>query len=193
MLNEEYYKRYKELYGLINQAYLDRGILEGIAEYQSVSKNQGYTLNNMSFLALQHICELSKADLALTIWKLTDSESKSNTIETLKTYLITQCGAKISAKLDKKTTKDLKNISTARNTYLAHNDLNKFGNTIKIEDMYAVLENIRQYFNQLCCQNVDERVECLTDIAVSLYKGKIGMGLHLLLLNSSNVPTEITN
>lgn len=179
MQDEDYFKRYEELAYMIQKAYIDRSILEGIEVYQSTVKNNQCKLKSPDIFA--HWCELTKKDLGLLIWKLTDpSDEKSNTIITLKTYLRKTHGKIVKVKLNTQHTID--SLNTMRNQSLAHNDLNKSGTTISIADLYAALEDIRKYFNALCDTSIDSRVSTLNDLTNI---GIINRTCRLLLDNSN--------
>lgn len=186
MYNNDYYQLFYDLYHLVRQAYMDRGILEEMEQYFDISKKRSQKFNKFSYHVMEHFCDLTKADLALTLWKLTDTDNKANTINTLKTVLIKEHDKDIHAKLSKTTKATLEKISRMRNRFIAHNDIQRAGLSISITDMYAVLDDLREFLEQLCFKDIDERVTPFSESVASMYKAEVGIGLHLLLLNSSN-------
>ena len=64
--NEEYYRRYEDICSLILMAYHDLYLIPTIDEIKPTHTSIG----GSTLHVLSHICELAKADLALTIWKI---------------------------------------------------------------------------------------------------------------------------
>ena len=86
--DEEYYQRQSNIGALLLQAYLDKYILESIDEFKlSISKETPSGIGNTIFM-IAHICDLTKRDLALTLWKVFyDDSDDANTIKKLNRYL----------------------------------------------------------------------------------------------------------
>ena len=157
MYDDEYFRRYTELSELITRAYADYYILNAIKIYRKRAVEEQYLLNGAFIVA--HWCTLTVEDLGLTIWKITDkNETKSNTIITLKNYLIKTHKKDIKPSLNKSQDKIRNELSTIRKQFLAHNDIVKAGVDIPVNDLYEVLEDVKQYFDVLCCPDIDSRV-----------------------------------
>lgn len=79
--NEKYYRRYEDICSLILMAYHDLYLIQTIDEIKPTHTSIG----GSTLHVLSHICELAKADLALTIWKifLDGNSNKANTLNTL--------------------------------------------------------------------------------------------------------------
>jgi hypothetical protein len=130
--HDEYFQRYKALQALLEQAYVDIYALQEIERYNESVKEGNRALLKSSYNVLGHICELLKADLGLTIWKIhSDGNGKANTINKLREFinhnyldLIHENEIpKMSLPKSLRTTE--KKLSQLRNTFLAHNDAEK--------------------------------------------------------------------
>lgn len=68
-IDEEYYERQSNIYSLLFRAYLDKFFLDSVDYFKSnIPAERSAEINNAVF-AVSHICELTKNDLALTLWK----------------------------------------------------------------------------------------------------------------------------
>ncbi len=167
--NEEYFKRYTGLYNLILKSYVDKYLLEAIKIYNYNMKQGKATLTKNGFYILDHICELIKCDLALIIWKIyIDNNPKANTIQHLNTFVHKEGkGKRVSMSLAPQYGLICDNIKQVRSTFLAHDDLQQKGNPIKMEDLFDILDELREKFNVLCDEMIDDRVRPIT-------KGDVG-------------------
>ena len=86
------------------------------------------------------------------------NEAKSNTIITLKNYLIKTYKKDIKSKLNKSQDKIRGELSTIRKQFLAHNDIVKAGINIPVKNLYEVLKDVKQYFDALYFPDIDSRV-----------------------------------
>jgi len=180
MHDDEYFRRYTELAELIARAYSDYYILKAIGIYKKEAIQEHYLL--AGGYVVSHWCILTIEDLGLTIWKIADpNEKKSNTIITLKNYLINTHNKCLKPKLNKDLQQTRDELATIRKQFLAHNDITKSGTDILVTDLYDVLEDIEQYFNILCCPDIDNRISTFKKPDAM----KITLGLLTLLKNSS--------
>ena len=68
-INEEYSQRYWNLFDLLQQAYMDRYLLEEIVNYTEDIKQYEGAYKTKAYFVLGHISALLKKDLCLVIWK----------------------------------------------------------------------------------------------------------------------------
>lgn len=185
-----YYQRYTEIQDLVLQAYADVYLLDEFEHYNERVNRGQLALPKCSFLVLKHICHLILADLGLTVWKITDSSSKSNTIETLKRYLDEQHAKRSTYSYSPLTNHTIKTLNGLRNEFLAHNDKEKHENAISVSSLKSTLDDIRGHLNELCYPELDGRVRPLGN---EIYKEAYDMKLGLeLLLEGANMidPSE---
>ena len=173
----EYSNRYNEIMDLLISGYYDALMLQTIDEIRPESKNYA----GASFMALVHVSELLKRDLALTIWRIyVDSDPKANTIKHLNDFL-RRNGVETQQKLTLSNRALKEKLERVRNSFLAHNDVKKSDVTIDISDLYIALDEIRLMLNGLCFPNIDPKVTQLTDQMNNnlSFDAKIGLGLLL--------------
>lgn len=181
--DEEYYNRYVSLSYLILRAYLDVFFLDSIGNFKDSLPEKPEPTTPNPIIAVAHICELTKTDLALNLWKVFyDNNPKAITVKKLKDYLFRSCGWKV-VKRDSPSIKKIEStIKTARNTFIAHNSVSPNGYDLRVDDLRAALDDIRAYFNELCSSDIDDRVNPLTDsliYSLSFYE-KLGFDVMLL-------------
>ena len=118
-----------------------------------------------NFYVVGHICELLKADLALTIWKIyLDNDKKANTIKNLNNYICTAYSkTKVPTKLPKHYNESLENLCEARSQFIAHNDVSKCDTKVSMNELYNILDEIRKIYNSLCDKSIDNRVVHILD------------------------------
>ena len=188
MKDEEYYKRINNIYSLLVKAYMDKYILESIEHFkkekQDKQEKNSFFYNNTVF-TLIHICELAKADLALELWKMYyDNKAQANTIKQLKNYLNSEYKLRLKI-VETQNIKDARKLVVdARHGFIAHNFMDSENVKVNIKDLLNALEDIRSTFNQMCLQEVDSRVQPLTDemIYKLSYCAKTGLDLPLILM-----------
>ena len=177
--DEIYYQRYEELRGLVFQAYADVYLLEEFEHYNEKVNSGRLALPRCSYLVMRHICHLILADLGLTVWKITDNSSKSNTIKTLKRYLDEQYAKRSTYSYSPLTNHTIKTLNGLRNEFLAHNDKEKGENAISVSSLKSTLDDIRKCMNELCFPELDDRV---SPIENEIFKEAYDMRLGLELL-----------
>ena len=176
--DEIYYQRYEELRGLVFQAYADVYLLEEFEHYNEKVNSGRLALPRCSYLVMRHICHLILADLGLTVWKITDDESCSNTIVTLKRYLAKEHNKPSTYSLDRLTKHTIDVLNKIRNEYLAHNDIGKHGYAIAVSSLKSALDDIRKCLNELCFPELDDRVFPIeNEIFKEAYDMKLGLEL----------------
>lgn len=180
--DEEYYQRQSNIRSLLIQAYLDKYILDSIDEFKlSVSKEASSGIGNTIFV-IAHICDLTKRDLALTLWKVFyDDSDDANTIKRLKRYLFAHYRIKYRIRETENVKKIRPLIRRARHGFIAHNLMEDSGRVLQIQDLLNALEDIRLYFNDLSMEALDYRVSALTDAQVYSLSFFEKMGLDLML------------
>ena len=182
--NEEYYRRYEDICSLILMAYHDLYLIQTIDEIKPTHTSIG----GSTLHVLSHICELAKADLALTIWKifLDGNSNKANTLNTLNSFLRTQCGIKSIMQNSLSCSSVEKDIRTIRKQMLAHNDVEKEPVKINIADMEKALFELRDKLNALCFPDVDERVCQIEDVNLNVLAYHIKWAFGLLIESTEN-------
>ncbi len=180
--NEEYYDRYTELQDLVLRAYIDVLSLEEITSAVGTNQDSHIEMLDVSINALGHICELLKADMALTIWKIYyESYGWANNIGNLNRDFFAPRGERRETKLPK----DLKTykapIQTLRKEYLAHNSAEKSGTSISVQALRAVLDAIKDLLNGLCDPTLDSRVEPVTESALYTLDINVKLGLGTVI------------
>lgn len=192
MANEEYLARYDELKNLLVKAYCDVYALQEIERYNKSVQNGGSALLKNSFNALEHICELLKADMGLTVWKMfSDENKKANTVRSLCRYLHKLPEAEsLNLKLPKLTLPHElrtaeRQLCSIRKNFLAHNDISKAYITIKIDDIVKILHCITDIMNALCFTQIDESAKPLTEQEQKAIQFNISFGLGLMINRST--------
>lgn len=180
--DEEYYQRQSNIGALLIQAYLDKYILDSIDEFKlSISKETPPGIGNTIFM-IAHICDLTKRDLALTLWKVFyDDSTDANTIKKLNRYLFAHYKIKYKIIETENVKKIRPLIIRARHGFIAHNLMEDSGRVLQILDLLNALEDIRLYFNDLSLETIDYRVSALTDAQVYSLSFYEKMGLDLML------------
>ena len=193
MQNQEYYRRYEEIFEMLCQCYMDRYILAELENYNELVKRGDKALPKASLQVLIHCGNLAKTDLGLLLWKLTDHKSSSNTIVTLNSYLRDEHGKQPNTTLSSKS-RHIRDheLRSIRNHALAHNDLAKTGASIQISSLFEMLEDVRQVFNSLCYKDIDARVTALEDSHIYVLSFNTQVGLHLMIENNC-VPLSADN
>lgn len=163
-INDEYKNWHTNIYSLLFQAYLDKYLLDSIEKFKTdLSETRASHTNNAIFI-IAHICNLTKMDLALIIWKIYyDNGNDAKTIKNLNSYLYKNHGIKYKI-IETESIKKIRcPIKSARHGFIAHNLMRDEGRDLKIQDLLDVLEDIRIIFNALTLKSIDERVNFFTD------------------------------
>lgn len=193
-ITEEYYRRYEELQCLLERAYVNIYALQEIEHYNESVQNGGHVLPKSSFDVLGHICELLKADLGLTIWKIYFDENpkaKANTIKSFLSYICKNCANLVNGlhlpktSLPKEFSDTEQQLKTLRNEYLAHNDTEKQHTTIKISEMIAITEHLRKVLNGLCFSDIDKRATLITDQRLLKIRYSVSLGLGMMIYRNT--------
>ncbi len=184
-LDEEYYKRQSNIYSLLFRAYLDKYFLDSVDYFKSnIPGERSAEINNAIFV-VSHICELTKNDLALTLWKaFYDDSNDANTVKKMNRYLFDHYGFKYKVIETENIKKIRPLIKAARHGFIAHNLMDDTGRTLQITDLLNALEDVRTIFNDLSLKTIDYRVDPLTDAqtySISFYEK---MGFDPLLMSA---------
>jgi len=192
--HDEYFQRYKALQALLEQAYVDIYALQEIERYNESVKEGNRVLLKSSYNVLGHICELLKADLGLTIWKIhSDGNGKANTINKLREFINHNYLDLIHANeipkmfLPKSLRTTEKKLSQLRNTFLAHNDAEKSHASVQLPDMIAIVDELRNMLNALCFSAIDSRVQQTIDKTLLAMQFNVSFGFGLMI-NRSTFP-----
>ncbi len=185
---EEYRRRYNSLYSLVLQAYADMYMLEAITE----SRPDRNSLGSNVFYTLRHICELTKSDFALTIWKvlIDDNNKEANTLRSLHNYLRQDLHEPVEVKFSLSNRQVERDIQAIRRKYLAHNDKEKSGVKIEAEDMRFAIEEVREKLNALCCPQISEGVSPIDDATLRALHERRKSGLGLMIESTKAIKRE---
>lgn len=184
-IDEEYYERQSNIYSLLFRAYLDKFFLDSVDYFKSnIPAERSAEINNAVF-AVSHICELTKNDLALTLWKaFYDDSNDANTVKKMNRYLFGHYGFKYKVIETENIKKIRPLLKAARHGFIAHNLMDDTGRTLQITDLSNALEDVRTIFNDLTLKTIDYRVDPLTDAqtySISFYEK---MGFDPLLMSA---------
>ena len=184
----EYYNRYQELQGLLKVAYVDLFSIKEIETAKTRLKEGQRTMLKSSYLVLQHIEELLKADLALVLCKAyRDDDNRTNTIKHLGRYIQQNIDSALSIP-PMRLSADLRDAENRllqiRNTALAHNDSVKSEASIELSEMESILEEFNNILNKLCFPSIDERVKEISDKDISSLQLGVGFGLGSIISKS---------
>lgn len=179
-MDSEYFRRYTELRELVKKCYVDYYVLKGMENFNQFCKRNSTHSNNY-FLIIEHHCQLTKEHFVLNLWKLTDRDSKSNSLFTLKNYLrVSYEQIKPDLSKDSRMFFDSK-LSKIRKKMLAHNDIQKSNVSVCTDELFEYLEDTRKHLNGMCCMEIDDRVKQLSDTEVFVLSGTYQMSQHLLV------------
>lgn len=182
-----YYDRYTELQSLIINAYKDFYILKEFDHYNNQVSKGTLALPKCSFSVVKHICQLVLLDLGLTLWKLTDGDSESNTLKSINTYLRTEHHKLCNYSYSAPTKHTLKVLDDIRNEYLAHNDIDKTGIEISVSSLKAALDDVKDHLNSLCYSDIDSRVQIIENQIIFKESYEMQLGLAVLLNNANTI------
>ena len=176
MDTEEYYSRYDNLSRMIIRAYTLLYSIDAIGDPGSPSLDP--------FNVVGYIDEILKYMLGLTIWQIYyDKDPCANTLSHLHNRID---GNRV--KTPKKTLEKFrKTIDDIRNEYMAHNDIEKSGKKILINDLSKLLDELRKWLNSLCRPDLDSRVSEITDDELEARKKAVYAGFRSLLDGKNRV------
>lgn len=182
--NDEYINRYEKICDEIGRTIVSVGILRCLGQFSEVDINR----RDPRYKIIIHLCELAKRDLVLTVWKLYfDSDSKANTVRSLKRYLYSIGYKKdCKMKLSKEVSLIEKPLRKLRSEYLAHIDSNIDYNTVSIELVVKAFYEIVEMAKCLCDANIDDRAKPISDISIKITEYELQRGLFLMLGELAN-------
>lgn len=142
---------------------------------------------------LTQIRNLAIKDLCLAVWKLSiDDDPKAASIEQLKTIVRNKQKAMTKRTYPPKIKHMEKDLSSLRNSSLAHADQSQFEGSITIPNLFEALDCIREMMNDMCYPDLDSRVQIMAKNQIYAginYNFVFGMGL--IFEGISNVVTDL--
>ena len=188
MQDNIYLERYEDICDEIGRACVSIGVLNGIGTIG----NEQLNYKDPRYKVISLLCELTKRDLALTVWKIyLDTNSKANMVKSLNNYLKskeinTNTKMRLSPEV-KSITNDLSNI---RKEYLAHLDYNTINHKLNMELTTKMYFEIVEMAKGLYRPDVDERVKPINDncLHITMRDATIGtiMIIDELRMNDSD-------
>ena len=183
-MNDEYFRRYAKLREMVKKCYVDYYILLGMRNYNDGSDKTG-KISNCFLEIIKHHCILTKEHLALTLWKLTDTQDKSNTLVTLNTYLRKEYKVKIPILSKENREYRDKQLTPIRKKMLAHNDIENSGVVLYIDELFKYLEDVKKALNNMCLEKIDDRVKPILDTEIFNMGASYQINQHLMYLHLS--------
>ncbi len=185
-MDDEYFRRYAKLREMVKACYVDYTILQGIKNYNDGFDKTG-KIPNCFLGIINHHCILTKEHLALTLWKLTDTQDKSNTLVTLNTYLRKKYKVNIHI-LSKENRKYRdEQLTPIRKKMLAHNDIENSGIELYIVELFKYLEDVKKALNNLCLEKIDDRVKPILDTEIFNMGASYQLNQHLMYSHLSTL------
>lgn len=192
---EEYTNRYNELLAFISKAFYDLFVLEELERFNERIRNGEKAYYKTSHGVIQHICQVLKEDLALSICKSfsdqADAGHEVNTIPLFNIYIRKNFNnsnielPKCKMNLSKDMEQSMKKIVSLRKQFLAHIDTDRYPVLVQTNDMRAVLFELREKLNALCIHKINPNVQPLTEEALNQMRFEISHGLGYLLENGT--------
>lgn len=181
-INEEYSQRYWNLFDLLQQAYMDRYLLEEIVNYTEDIKQYGGTYKTKAYSVLGHISALLKKDLCLVIWKVyCDGDNRANTIQALNRYLMPITGKHYKTKISKDIRPLEETLKTMRRQWLAHNDQQQDDLSILTTDLYRMLDEICELLNGMMEKSVASNVMAFSESTKNALRNRSTIGLKSMI------------
>lgn len=126
----------------------------------------------------------------MTLWKLFDRDQTSNTLETLKFFLMSQHGKKPNYSIDKQTKQIKKGLEDIRNGFLAHTGKDKSVSSVTVPVLRHILDEACNYLNALCFPDIDSRVFPLTNSRIHTMGLDMQLGLTLLMQGANLIKAD---
>lgn len=187
--DDKYFECYKVIYNTIVDAYKDVYILKYFFEHGKDIPTASPALIEV----LTQIRNLAIKDLCLAVWKLSiDDDPKAASIEQLKMIVRNKQKAMTKRTYPLKIKHMEKDLSSLRNSSLAHADQAQFKGSITIPNLFDALDCIREMMNDMCYPDLDSRVEIMTKNRI--YAGinyNFVSGMSLIFQGISNVVTNL--
>ena len=181
-INEEYSQRYWNLFDLLQQAYMDRYLLEEIVNYTEDIKQYEGAYKTRAYSVLGHISSLLKKDLCLVIWKVyCDEDKKANTIQTLNHFLMSITGKHYKMKISKEFRPLEKTLKTMRKQWLAHNDQKQEDLALQTTDIYRMLDEICELLNGMMEKSVASNVMAFSESTKNALRNRSTIGLKSMI------------
>ena len=156
-INEEKYRHeYEDLQSLMVSAFTDLYTLKAIGSFVVPFQTE---YSEETCFVLNHLTSILKRDLFLSVYKMMyDSDEGTNSLIKLNAELhksgYTQAQL-IKSDIYRKIENDAKHF---RDKLIAHNDAERVLNTIKMDDLEAILRDARHSLNACCIQELSPQV-----------------------------------
>lgn len=181
-INEEYSQRYWNLFDLLQQAYMDRYLLEEIVNYTEDIKQYEGAYKTKAYSVLGHISALLKKDLCLVIWKVyCDIDPKANTIHSLNRFLMPITEKHYQTKISRDIRPIESTLKTMRKQWLAHNDHEQEDLSLKTTDLYRMLDEICEMLNGMMEKTVASDIHEFSDETKNALKSRCTSGLKSMI------------
>lgn len=167
ILDKQLVRNYNELSVLILYCYKDISILKGYEELQNKKKDLYEMVSNIS----NHFILLVQKDLALTLWKIYyDTDPNANTVSKFRNTvnkLLRDSGCECKQVKQEKINKSIETtLKELRRQFLAHVDMKRSNNRIKICELKELLDVICKEFNRVCDAIDDDRIIKISEIDI---------------------------
>lgn len=155
---EKYVEWYEDLCSEIGRAYQDALIIQSIEELNKKNVN----VNHPGYFIIYHLCELSKRDLALSLYKIWFDENSEERIHNFNCFLHKEFNSqkniplKLSVKDNSPLVHSLKNI---RDKYLAHLDSKRDETPVDVNALIQLLQEISEILNNIVDCTIDDRIK----------------------------------
>lgn len=190
-INKEYSQRYWNLFDLLQQAYMDRYLLEEIVEYTEDIKQYEGAYKTRAYRVLGHISSLLKKDLCLIIWKVyCDGDNRANTIHKLNQFLMPITKKHYETKISKDLRPLETTLKTMRKQWLAHNDQEQKDLSLLTTDLYSMLDEICELLNGMMEKTVASDVVALDEGVKNALRTSSSIGLKAMIYRDGK-PTVI--
>ena len=174
---DDYYTYYCSIQNLLIKAYCDKQMILSI---DSISKTD--CLDNSQDFVLGHLCELLKSDLANNIWKVfLDDSSKSINLYKLNSIIHTKYKHNTS-KLPSVSSELKGKIVNIRNHYISHNDAEHDSCSVSTDELYELLDKLKDTLNQMCFPDLDDRVKQTSNDII----GRVYFSVHACTIELVN-------
>lgn len=177
--DDEYYNRYDDLCNEVARAFCAVHILNCLSGVEDVSFNS----KDCRYNIINYLCHMAKQDLCLTVWKLYyDQSNKANTVKSLKKY-ISRLGIQkdVNVKLSPEANTIKASLDAMRKRSIAHLDKSRESITVNMVITKKAFFEIVEMVKGLYDPSIDDRVEEISDISISILEFKTHIGLRSII------------
>lgn len=190
MKNENFRNRYQMLQARLINGYVDYYLLEAI------DLNKDKLVGN-GLLAMQHLVEVLKRDLCLSLCSICydTAKSQSNTIASLQQYIenVYMLSVNIPEFENHHFIRMKNEVKAARDTYIAHSDVHSSKDIILLKDLKELLDLARQAINRLCFVSFDDEVRETNDVMLAQYRMALSASIISLLQQGNKGKEDCIN